>query len=355
MKRFYIATVVLLCLLLGGCAFWMDGEYLSVTPHQQRIAQAGDEVIPISGNAEMRKALEEFIDSGVDSGILTVPEFSGGTLRYYADVIIEDIMEKHPIAAYAVDKITYEIGTNSGEQVIAFHIDYLYGRSEILRIKQTKSMSEAETVIYNALANCDASLVLRVSEYEASDLVQLVQDYGNNNPDVVMEIPQVIAHVYPEKGNDCVVQMIFTYQTSREKLRQMKEQVAPVFTSAELYVGETARESEIFSRLYSFLMERTEYTVATSITPAYSLLHHGVGDSRTFANVYAKMCRMADLDCRVISGTREGRPWCWNIVRYGENYYHIDLLNCKANGRFAMLNAIEMDGYVWDYGVYPQE
>lgn len=355
MKQFYIAVILLLCLLLGGCAFWMEGDYLSVTPHQERISQARDEVVLVSNIAEIQIVLEDLIESGVDSGIITPTVLSPGALHYYVDTMIDNIMKNHPVADYAVEEITYEIGTNNNKTAIAFHIDYLYGRSEILRIKQTKSMSEAENVIYSALSNCEPSLVMRVNKYKDTDLVQLVQDYANNNPDVVIETPRVSAHTYPDSGDDRIVEMVFTYQTSREKLRQMQDQVEPVFTSAKLYVSETVQVIEVFSRLYSFLMERNEYTVGTSITPAYSLLHHGVGDSRAFANVYAKMCRLANLDCRVVSGTWEGRPWCWNIVRYRGNYYHIDLLNCKANGRFAMLNAIEMDGYVWDYGVYPQE
>lgn len=355
MKRIYIAVVLLLCLLLSGCAFWMDGERLSVTPHQEQIPQPGDELIEVNNNTEMTAALERLIEAGSDSGIMTASAFPGGSLYYYADMIVAEVLKNHPIAAYAVREITYEIGTNRGDPVIAFHIDYIHGRAEIMRIKQVEDMNEATNILCSALGNFEPSLVLRVNEYVDTDVTQLVQDYGNNNPDVVMEIPTVSAHVYPEQGDDRLIEVIFTYQTSREKLEQMQETVASVFTSAELYVDISAQSNESFSRLYSFLMERNEYTVETSITPAYSLLHHGVGDSRAFANVYAKMCRRAALDCRVISGTRDGQPWCWNIVRIRGDYYHIDLLRCKENGSFTMLAPIEMDGYVWDYGVYPQE
>ena len=44
-------------------------------------------------------------------------------------------------------------------------------------------------------------------------------------------------------------------------------------------------------------MERYDYRIETSITPAYSLLRHGVGDSRAFAVVYAAMCQQAGLEC----------------------------------------------------------
>lgn len=355
MKRSFLVVCILFCTLLGGCAFWMDGERLSVTPHQEQIPQAGDEVIEVFSNAEMQSAVVNLIESGADRGILTASAFSRGTLHYYADAAIESILQNNPVAAYAVNKITYEIGTNRGEPVIAFNIDYIHDRSEILRIKPAKSMSDAESLIYGALANCEESLVLHIKQYKQIDFAQLIQDYGNNNPNIVMEIPRIVTNTYPEQGDDRVIELIFTYQTSRDQLREMQELVSTVFTSAELYVDETANVSGIFSQLYAFLMERHDYVLETSITPAYSLLHHGVGDSRAFANIYGKMCRQEALDCRVVTGTRNGQPWCWNIIRYRGVYYHVDLLYCKEIGKFSMQDPFDMDGYVWDYNVYPLE
>ena len=99
-------------------------------------------------------------------------------------------------------------------------------------------------------------------------------------------------------------------------------------------------------------MERFDYTLETSITPAYSLLGHGVGDSKAFATVYAAMCRRADLECLVITGTRDGEPWTWNMVCDDGTYYHLDLLSSHRG--FQELTDNEMEGYVWDYSAYPE-
>ena len=128
-----------------------------------------------------------------------------------------------------------------------------------------------------------------------------------------------------------------------------------VFTSAELYVKKTEQVSEIYSQLYSFLMERHNYTVQSSETPAYSLLYRGVGDCRAFATVYAAMCRRAELDCQVVSGTRDGMQWQWNVVRFRGKYYHVDLLSCREAGAFQMHEPSEMEDYVWDYSSFPKE
>ena len=100
-------------------------------------------------------------------------------------------------------------------------------------------------------------------------------------------------------------------------------------------------------------MERFDYSLETTITPAYSLLHEGVGDCTAFATVYAAMCRKAGLECHVVSGTREGEPWSWNLIYFMGNYFHVDLLFCSQTGGFAASLGSEMTDYEWDHSAYP--
>ena len=212
-------------------------------------------------------------------------------------------------------------------------------------------MQVAGKHIETALAECENSVVFLVEDYKSIDIAQYVEDYANNYPDLIMEQPQVRVAVYPDTGEKRIVEVSFTYQNSRADLRKMRKIVEDVFTSAELYVQQT-KTKESYSRLYYFLMERNDYTLETSVTPAYSLLHYGVGDSRAFANIYAAMCRRTGLDCRVVSGTANGEPRCWNIIRYNGKDYHLDLLQCSKNGKFEMLLEKQMSGYVWDYSAF---
>ena len=101
-------------------------------------------------------------------------------------------------------------------------------------------------------------------------------------------------------------------------------------------------------------MERFDYKIETSITPAYSLLRHGVGDSRAFANVYGAMCRSAGLECLTVTGTRNGEPWTWNMICDNGIYYHLDLTRCKEDGSFCERAEGSMTGYVWDYSAFPE-
>ncbi len=343
---------VLVSVVLSGCGLWMDGTRVSVTPHLQQNIQTKDELVSTSTYIDMRNTLKEKIGAGATNGIMAVPAINGETAKYYMDTCIQYLQRNDPVCAYAVEDISYDLTVNRDETVVAFQIGYYHPRAELLRIKQTNSVNEAASVIAAVLDNFETSVVMMVRRFEPVDFVQLVQDYAYNNPSVIMEIPEVRVGVYPEQGDERIVELQFTYQTSREVLRNMRERVEPVFTSAELYVKGATQVSDIYSQLYSFLMERYDYKIETSITPTYSLLLQGVGDSRSFANVYAAMCRNAELDCKVVSGTKNGEPWVWNLVRLRRVYYHVDLLQCSQDGQFCMFTDSEMAGYVWDHTSY---
>ena len=213
-------------------------------------------------------------------------------------------------------------------------------------------MDGLAATVRTALDDHASRVAVLVNQYTETDFDQLIQDYARENPQKVMEVPQVSEGIYGS-GRARVVELSFTYQNSREALRQMQAQVKPVFEAAALYVSGQGSQRQKLSQLYGFLMERFDYKQETSITPAYSLLRHGTGDSRAFAQVYAAMCRDAGLTCLTVTGTRDGEPWTWNIVRDGEGFYHVDLLRCSEGGRYRECTDEEMEGYVWDYSEYP--
>lgn len=352
MRYRMLPLLMAVCLLCSGCSIF-DGSYLSVTPHQEQVESAQSEVVAAADYRQLRAVVEEMVDQGVESGVIHVSDFDQSLVEKHMAAVASHIQKSYPIGAFAVEEITYEVGTNSGRPAIAVNISYRHSRVEIQRIRKVQTMENARTVIGEALDNCEAGVVLYVEEYRETDLFQIVEDYAEAHPDTVMETPQVATGIY---GTDSrrVIELTFTYQTSREALRTMQGEVRTVFASAALYVSGEGSVHQKLSQLHGFLMERFDYTLETSITPAYSLLRHGVGDSQAFATVYAAMCRQAGLECLIVNGTRMGEPWTWNIVEENGNYYHVDILHSSMTGGFQKLLDSEMSGYVWDYSAYPE-
>lgn len=350
-KNRIFGVLMVLMLLLTGCSF-MSERYISVTPHQEQGSDDRDGMVSASNYGQLRTALEDMVLSAQNTGVINVSEYDASALESGMSMAARYIKTIYPIGAYAVSELHYEIGSGGGKPAVAVEITYSRSHMEIQKIRSVRDMEEMAGVLYGSLENHDASLVLKVENFQDTDFAQLVQDYAENNPGDVMETPQLSVGIYGN-GNSCVAEFTFLYQNSRENLRQMKAQVSPVFASADLYVRGDAKEYRKFSQLYAFLMERYDYTIETSITPAYSLLCHGVGDSRAFATVYAAMCRRAGLECLTVTGTCSGEPRTWNMICDNGIYYHVDLLRCNAEGEFRGYADWEMMGYVWDYSAFP--
>lgn len=352
MKRIFACLMAVGCLLLGGCS-WLDESYVSITPHQEQRQESQVDMITASSYQDLMAALEQMIAEGTEMAVINVTDYPSDAVDSGMAVAVRHAMDTYPIGAYAVEEISYELGATGGQPALAVTIAYRHSVAEIQRIRSVQNVVEAKDLIAQALQSYEPNVVILLEDFINKDFAQMVQDHAQENPQFVMEVPQVTVNVYGSSQAK-VLELTFTYQNSRDSLRQMRNQVKPVFDSASLYVSGEGADRQKYAQLYAFLMERFDYTIETSITPAYSLLRHGVGDSRAFAMVYAAMCRSAGLECSIITGTHEGEPWTWNMVQDNGRYYHVDLLRSSGEGAFREFTDGEMSGYVWDYSAYPR-
>ena len=346
-----ILALFIAALLLTGCS-WMDGSYVYVEPHQQQTVENQTDLVSASTYPELMTVMENLVTRGTQSYVINVAGYDQDVVEGNMELVSRYIREDHPIGAYAVEEISFQLGTNNGQPAVAVEITYRRTTMEIRQIRKLQDMDAVCRAIHAALESHSARVVVLAERYEDTDFEQVVRDYAAENPNRIMEVPQISEGIYGD-GVGRVIELNFTYQNSRESLRQMQNQVRPVFEAAALYVSGEGSEHQKFAQLSSFLTERFPYTIETSITPSYSLLCHGVGDSRAFAQVYACICRQAGLECMVVSGTRDGEPWSWNIILDNGIYYHVDLLKNSQGDIFRVYCDQEMAGYVWDYSAYP--
>lgn len=355
MKKTF-AIWLMLGLLLSGCGSWMDGAYNNTVPYTQPEANTADSVIVVDGYGQLYKALCTMVENGGASGLISVSYEKEDRARVDLERAVNQLLQENPIAAYAVEKIDYEIGTNGGKIAFGLEISYRENRPSVSSIRKVTDPEEAKAAVTAQLDDCTAGVVLYMENAAQLDFNQLVEDYAAQYPQLVMEVPEVTVNLYPRVGKNQVVELRFSYQTSRATLRTMQSQISPVFESAALLKQESVSAEEKLAQIYALLMERYDsYQFNTSITPTYSLLRYGVGDAKAFASVYGALCREAGLDCQMISGTCMGEPRIWNVVNLDGSYYHVDLLRCYETQSFSLWESEQMEGYVWDYSTYPMK
>ena len=70
MKRL-LPLIMAVSLLFTGCG-WLDGSYYKVTPHQQHSAGNESQVEVAENYLQLRKALEDMVDAGEETRVITV-------------------------------------------------------------------------------------------------------------------------------------------------------------------------------------------------------------------------------------------------------------------------------------------
>ena len=354
MKKNIVLLVLLAMLLpvMTACKGFTDGEFLSVETYVDHGPDVEVSVVEVRNAVQMCNAVINLVESGAQSGILSVSSFVGGSVHFYMDQAIRQAMETNPMCAYAVETITYEIGTRAGKEAVAPKIQYRCELSHILQMERVTGLADTVSAVQAALLKHENAVVLRVSVFEEMDLVDILRDYAVSNIDRIMELPAIEMSTYPKMGEERIIEVFFTYQAKPDELNRMQWVVEPVFTEAKNSVSGLSQRSEKYEQLYRFLTNRMEYTLDSTAHPVYSLLIDGVGDSEAFARVYAVMCRDAEIFCDVVAGKHEGQQYYWNVVELDGTYYYLDILRCMELGVYELLPESQMGGYTWDRSPY---
>lgn len=345
MKR-TVAMLSILSLLLCGCGSVYSGTYSAVKPHTQSDASQPGREESAEDYHQLCRVLEGIVESGQHNAVIDVGNYGSEDLE---DDILRArnyVENRYPLGAYAVDWMSVRLGKSDGRSVLSVYVHYIHNPVDFRDIYRVQSEEEVAGRIHQTMERYDSRLVLWVNADEQINYSRIVEEYAMDHPRTVMEFPVLEIKTYPESGSERIVALTFEYQTGEDSLRSMRDQVGPVFDRAL----QAARGSkDRYRALYDFLMKGYNHHITPSITPSYSLLKYGVGDSKAFAQVYAAMCREAGMECMMVNGTKNGASHWWNIIRVGDVYYHLDLLG----GSYTLHSNASLSGYVWDYASYP--
>lgn len=360
------ALLILSILLIGltACGNWVGDEYLSVTPHSEvpyTEPEPTQEELPptVSNRNELRGTVLSMIRDWTEHSTILVEAYSGDIAGDLAETI-RYATKEDPIGAYAVDYADAELTGNAASGSIALNIVFRRSAAEISAIVTVSGNAGAYDKILEVLTNYNPALTLRIRNYEETDFVSYIRTYCLEHPEQMLALPELSAQVYPEEGETRILELHFLYPDTREEMRVMQSSVDTILASASNYIRYGKTDTERASRLFRFLTTRFSYAVCEDepAMPAYSLLCEGKAHSLSFASVFFAECRNADMDCRIISGTRNGIPHYWNMICLDGQYYYVDLMRGIALEEYDLTllttQKLEAEAYDWDRAELPE-
>lgn len=180
-----------------------------------------------------------------------------------------------------------------------------------------------------------------------------VMDLSNNTTAITRIITVQNGQVDNEEGIQDVADGPYL---SVEKAKQLESTYLTI--SRVSFTGSNALE--LLQQMTTHLVKYTSFVPNGSgriADSSYGAICENRATDQGFARALLYMCEQQAIECYYVSGTLNGMDMAWNIVKVGENYYHIDTAYQRINGiEFKLSSTSEMKelGYVFDEDYYPK-
>ena len=128
------------------------------------------------------------------------------------------------------------------------------------------------------------------------------------------------------------IQYTMLYHSDAEQEAKLTEAVAEAMTTLQL---NGLSEAKKITKIHDYICNHVDYAYNSKeeqIYTAYGALCTGKAVCQGYAVLFYRLCKEAGLSVRIISGTGNGGPHAWNIVRIGSKYYNVD---CTWDGQDA--------------------
>ena len=126
------------------------------------------------------------------------------------------------------------------------------------------------------------------------------------------------------------IKYTMAYHSNAEQEAKLTEAVAAAMEKLQL---NCLSEAKKITKIHDYICNHVDYAYNSTeeqIYTAYGALCTGKAVCQGYAVLFYRLCKEAGLSVRVISGTGNGGPHAWNIVRIGSKYYNVD---CTWDGQ----------------------
>ncbi len=123
-------------------------------------------------------------------------------------------------------------------------------------------------------------------------------------------------------GSNTTLKLDFTYKTTLKEEQAVDKKVKSVLQAMVL---EDASDYEKVKEIHDYIINRVSYDRQLTKTSAYDALIDKSAVCEGYSMLAYLMFTEAGLETRIISGTGDGVPHAWNIVKVNGKWYNIDL------------------------------
>jgi len=362
------------------------------------------EQIVVADYEEFKAALLNLIITHEVSAQILYHSFDGEDVQAEVMRASEEIMNEHPVGAYAVADITVNTTKVISNFEVDVEIEFKRTSEQVGSIINASTSRYMMTQLLTIMSEHREEAAIRTSMIlSEEEIFEQIREIYYQNPRRIVMLPIVAVEIFPKEAEpapdedepplnddellsgedetlpveteappvesaavqnilaDRIYEIKFSYVESPSILQVYRENLALyVRQNAERAFGDT--DAEILLSLVGNLMASTEFDEGTAMTisihgaqnfaaTASGALVRGLAVGEGFAMAFKALCDELRFDCRVVLGYIDDRVHAWNIVTLDGDYYHIDVAMCVVNGLETAFLKSDVDFeelYAWD-------
>ena len=255
-----------------------------------------------------------------------------------------------------MSNISYELNKLSSHTEARFSIRYAEAGSDLDSIVRMQLTTGLEEQLQGAIRRGDERLVVLIgrSMLSAEDVETMAGQVYRDDPILEPREPRVQVNMLSGTGQQRLYEINFSYGMNREELaaRRAELQALEPFSNLERLPYSGALRALMAC---NYLTQNCRYR-EDGESDIYAALALGEADSEGLALAYIELCRQLDVPCQIVYGQRDWESRCWNIIRLGEDYYHVDISVCSVSGPemgFLLPDETMWAHCRWDISSYP--
>lgn len=368
MKRGILALLLAAVLILSGCSAMLNQTYIRVAPAEERLSTGDDpSVIEVGDRSALTSAVLSLVRQRAEHGVIRLKNYRGDVEADLSAACLE-VAQEDPLGSFAVEGIRHDCSHIISYYEANLYITYRRTPEQVAGLVRVTGSGAIRTELSGALSAFSPEALLQVSYFAEDEeyIRTLAQQAYYGSPATALGMPGLTINLYPAQphGYQRIVELQLTYPDSPEILRQKSEQLleaAQALTEPLMEEpGDRALE-ELFTLLHRRALPVEEEVPVpeeeTGAVPertgvcatAWHALVEGQADSEGLALALTLMCQQLNLECTVVTGTRDGQNHAWNIVRLENGEYrHIDA--SQADGLFRSDADMVAASYSWNRG-----
>lgn len=372
-KKILTGLTALAVLLTSGCSAMFQKDYSSVEAYtEEEHNEYWRSTVEVTNYREFRDALSDMVKNHVEEERLHIVNYDGdlNTIRDDFFRANQEIQNETALGSYAVSHVSNDgIIQIVTHYEVTVHIGYKRTEEEIAALRYISSLTRLGNYLEESLGELRSYCAVRINSAELSaELVSeaLSEAFYNNPASCIIE-PEATVTLHPAEGLERIVEIEIGYKKSAGSIVSLRQELQQALE--DMYGGIAAPDEQRFAlEAYNALAAHVSYDPDGELRreaegmdaalggSAYGALVDGLADSHGIALAYSMLCREAGIECLVVRGAYDKIDHSWNLIRLGDQYYHVDVSADSAlgiTGAFGRSD-VQMSGYWWVIEDYPE-